>query len=66
VQAHGFGEQYPDGGASTHAVTTPRIQPLQEIWAKPKAEWSAELHGFRWSLDNCSLSGYGVKSGTPP
>jgi hypothetical protein len=21
-----------------------RIQPYQEIWAKPKAEWSAEFH----------------------
>jgi hypothetical protein len=46
VQAHGLLKQNPDGGAPTHAVATPRIQPYQEIWAKPKAEWSAELHWF--------------------
>jgi hypothetical protein len=48
VQAHGLLKQNPDGRAPTHAVTTPRIQPYQEVWAKPKAEWSAELHGFPW------------------
>jgi hypothetical protein len=48
VKAHGLLKQNPDGGAPAHAVTTPRIQPYQEIWAKPKAEWSAELHGFPW------------------
>jgi hypothetical protein len=48
VQAHGLFKQNPDGGAAPHAVATPRIQPPQEIWAKPKAEWSAKLHGFPW------------------
>jgi hypothetical protein len=48
MQTHGLLKQNPDGGAAPHAVTTPRIQPLQEIWAKPKAKWSAKLHGLPW------------------
>jgi hypothetical protein len=48
VKAHGLLQQNPDGGAPAHAVTTPRVQPPQEIWAKPKAEWTAKLHGFPW------------------
>jgi hypothetical protein len=46
VEAHSFFKQDPDGSAAPHAVATPRIQPLQKVWAKPEAEWTAKLHGF--------------------
>ena len=53
MQAHGLLQQQADSGASAHAVTTPRIQPVQEVLAKAEAKWSAKLHG---ALAGCLTS----------
>jgi len=46
-------QQQPYGGSAVHAVTTPRVKALQQVWAKAYMGRMGKAHGF-WR-DACTV-----------